>query len=65
MKAQPAIIVEIDTEGNPTISVSGVSGMQCKTMTRDIEEALGVVVSVQPTPPLAKHVQPQQAKQGN
>jgi len=37
------IRVVIDAEGNPTVSVSGVSGTSCQQLTKDLEEALGTV----------------------
>lgn len=37
------IIVEIDEQGNSTISVSGVKGSGCKKLTEDLEAALGLV----------------------
>jgi len=42
---KPEIILEIDAKGkNFTIEVKGVSGRQCVTTTRFIEDALGELV---------------------
>ena len=35
----------IDDEGNVSLQVKGVEGADCEALTRDIEEALGVVRS--------------------
>ncbi|HAN32080.1 MAG TPA: hypothetical protein DCQ06_10825 [Myxococcales bacterium] len=35
----------IDDEGNVSLQVKGVEGADCESLTRDIEEALGVVRS--------------------
>jgi hypothetical protein len=35
----------IDDEGNVSIAVKGVAGAECERITREIEEALGIVQS--------------------
>ncbi len=41
--------ISIDDDGNVTIKVVGVAGPDCLALTKDIEEALGVVVDRQRT----------------
>lgn len=43
--AREEITVEIDRDGNPVIEVSGVSGRGCKSLTADLEQALGVTAT--------------------
>ena len=40
---KPEVIIEIDVEGNPKISVNGCAGPSCADLTRAIEKALGSV----------------------
>lgn len=37
------VIVEIDEQGNSTVTVKGVAGVSCKSITEDLEKALGKV----------------------
>ncbi len=39
------IIVVIDSQGNPTISVKGAKGKECQDLTKNLETALGTVKS--------------------
>jgi hypothetical protein len=41
--------ISIDDDGNVTIKVVGVAGPDCLALTKEIEEALGVVVDRQRT----------------
>lgn len=38
------IVFDIDADGNITITVEGVKGKDCTELTRELEEALGVVI---------------------
>ncbi len=51
--------VTIDTEGNVTVDVAGVSGRGCQDLSRNIEKALGSTVSSKPTPEMFKATQVQ------
>lgn len=39
------ITIEVNKEGDSTISVEGVKGKKCKDVTRAFEEALGIIQS--------------------
>ena len=39
--ARKEIIVTIDTEGTPTMTVKGVKGSGCRSLTRFLEKAYG------------------------
>lgn len=52
--SKPQIEVEIDEQGNSTVSVTGVSGSDCKALTDDIEKALGKVTDTCKTRDYAK-----------
>ena len=41
------IIFDIDGDGNITITVEGVKGKDCTKITKELEEALGVVIDQQ------------------
>ena len=41
------VIFDIDPDGNITITVEGVKGKDCTKITRELEEAFGVVVDRQ------------------
>lgn len=41
--------ISIDDDGNVTIKVVGVAGPDCLALTKEIEEALGIVVDRQRT----------------
>lgn len=43
MASRKQIDFTIDEEGNVSIQVKGVAGAECEKLTREIEEALGVV----------------------
>ncbi len=45
MASRKQIQFTIDDEGNVSIQVSGAPGGECEKLTREIEEALGVVSS--------------------
>jgi hypothetical protein len=45
MRPGQVIKVEIDTEGNTTITTSGFTGTECKDATRELERALGRTTS--------------------
>ncbi len=45
MAKRREIQFKIDDEGNVSIEVKGVSGPECERITREIEEALGMVAS--------------------
>lgn len=49
MSNEEMVIVEIDEEGNPKISVKGVKGKGCKALTESLEKRLGVVATDVPT----------------
>ena len=44
------IIINIDTEGNATIEVVGVTGTKCLAMTEELENFLGIVVARETKP---------------
>jgi hypothetical protein len=44
------ITIEIDAQGNPTITTSGFAGRACRDATRDLERALGQVQTDRDTP---------------
>lgn len=44
------LLIEIDAQGDTKITVKGVAGPSCKSLTAGIEKALGVVTSDKPTP---------------
>ena len=46
---KPEVVIEIDEEGNPKITVNGCAGPSCKDLTRNIEKALGTVSKDAPT----------------
>ena len=50
MAVRTDILFSIDGSGNITITVEGVKGKDCEKVTKEIEEALGVVVNRQHTP---------------
>ena len=50
------ITVEIDAEGNPTVSVAGVKGSGCKKLTADLEAALGKVTDSKNTREFAERL---------
>jgi len=43
MAKRREIQFKIDDEGNVSIEVKGVSGPECERITREIEEAIGIV----------------------
>ena len=43
MASRKQIDFTIDEEGNVSIEVKGVAGADCEKLTREIEEALGIV----------------------
>ena len=43
------IVFDIDPDGNITITVEGVKGKDCTELTKQLEEALGVVIDQQYT----------------
>ncbi|MCB9738986.1 MAG: DUF2997 domain-containing protein [Deltaproteobacteria bacterium] len=45
MAKRREIQFKIDDEGNVSIEVKGVSGGECERITREIEEALGIVTA--------------------
>lgn len=45
MAKRREIQFQIDDEGNVSIQVKGASGGECERITREIEEALGIVQS--------------------
>lgn len=49
MAVKTEILFTIDDIGNITITVEGVKGKDCEKITREIEQALGVVVNRQHT----------------
>ncbi len=44
------VIINIDAEGNTTVSVKGAKGKSCKSLTAKIEAALGQTVKDDKTP---------------
>lgn len=42
--------IEIDTDGSTEVAVKGVAGPSCKSLTQDIERALGGTVADVKTP---------------
>lgn len=44
------VVLSITKDGTTTISVNGVCGPECKELTRAVEDALGTVESIEPTP---------------
>ena len=44
------LLIKISNNGETNISVSGVSGASCQSYTKDLEEALGTVISGQKKP---------------
>ncbi|MEY3012222.1 MAG: hypothetical protein RIT45_957 [Pseudomonadota bacterium] len=49
MAKRREIQFSIDDEGNVSIEVKGVAGAECERITREIEEALGIVTSREKT----------------
>ncbi len=45
----PEILFNIDKDGNITITVEGVSGGSCTDLTKELEEAFGIVLDQQYT----------------
>lgn len=43
------IVLDFDEESNPVISVKGIAGADCKTLTKSLEQKLGAVTSDTPT----------------
>lgn len=43
------VIVNINKQGNSTVSVNGVKGSECKDLTRVLEAELGAVSETKPT----------------
>jgi len=50
------LIITIRPDGGTTIKVTGVKGKGCKDLTKDIESALGKVVSDKPTQEMGESV---------
>lgn len=46
---EETVIVDINEEGVPTISVVGVKGSGCKALTASLENRLGIVTTDVPT----------------
>ena len=44
MAVKQDLVFSIDGDGNITIEVEGVKGKDCTEITRELEEALGIVV---------------------
>lgn len=44
------VIIDIDAQGNTTVSVKGVKGASCTDLTKQIERALGKTASDKKTP---------------
>lgn len=67
MKQQKTVTVEIDPQGNTTVTTSGFAGATCKQATTALENALGTVTSDDKTPEFFQGAAcslPQQAKAG-
>jgi hypothetical protein len=47
MAQKTDILFTIDTDGNITITVEGVKGKDCTSITKELEEAFGIVVDKQ------------------
>lgn len=56
MAKRREIQFQIDDSGNVSIQVKGVDGAECERLTREIEEALGVVSNRQRTSEYYKEV---------
>ncbi len=56
MAKRREIQFQIDDSGNVSIQVKGVDGTECERLTREIEEALGVVSDRQRTSEYYKEV---------
>jgi hypothetical protein len=54
------IVITVPLDGDVTIEVNGVKGGGCKELTKNIEKALGTVVSDKPT----KEMHEKPSKQG-
>lgn len=50
------VIIDIDAEGNTTVSVKGVKGKSCTDLTKYIEAALGKVTRDDKTPEFHQQV---------
>ena len=44
------VIIDIDVDGNTTVSVKGVAGSSCKSLTSKIQAALGQTIKDTKTP---------------
>jgi len=49
MAKKHEIDIKIDDDGNVTFQVKGVKGKECLAITKDFEEALGIVASREKT----------------
>jgi hypothetical protein len=49
MNGRGQILVDIDPEGNVTWEVRGVGGPRCRDLVKELEQALGGEIVVQPT----------------
>lgn len=43
------VVIEVDTDGNPTIQTFGFQGRECKRVTKSLQDELGITVSDQDT----------------
>jgi len=50
------IIIDIDADGNTTVSVKGVKGKSCTDLSKNIEAALGKVTRDDKTPEFHQQV---------
>ena len=56
------IVIDIDAKGNVTVEGKGFSGPECKTLTKDLEAALGKVEKTVTKPEYSRtHVKPRTA----
>lgn len=44
------VVINISNTGKTTVEVQGVAGASCKDLTKDLEQALGKVISDTKTP---------------
>jgi len=58
------IKITIGTDGSVKIEAKGIKGASCKTLTNQIEAALGRVTTKTPTPEMFEKPQPEKLKLG-
>lgn len=44
------VTIDISPKGKATVGVEGVAGSSCRELTKSIEDALGRVETIEPTP---------------